>query len=220
MQITFQRTLVLFATLTIWLLYSYHQQERHYTIMIDPAGDARQTGRIIGNGFERTIAFQLAKELHASLQETLPCSVIITRTPGEIVYPQQNAHFANRLSIDLYVSLHCYCDPEEKYTIALYALSRTDINSTPLPDLAMIPLTKAHWHASKHTHAYMQSMYTTLTTHYAHQFHLLQPLDIPLAPLLGIQAPAIAIEVNCMASDSITAYIEPLTKSIRAALTS
>lgn len=191
--------------------------EKRYTIMLDPAGDARHTGRIIGTNFERAITYQIAQALQQLLQNNFACTVLITRSPGETVSPLQNANFANRLPIDLYMSLHCYHAPLEKHTIAIYLVAPPS-TAAAAPSLAMTPLAHAHdqsWHSSK---KYASHIHSALQATYAHQFQLPPLVALPFAPLGGITAPALGIEINCIAPDNVTLYIEPLAKSIIQAL--
>ena len=196
------------------------QEATHYTLMLDPAGDAHHTGRIIDDSFERAITYQIAQALQKKLENDLCCTVIITRTPGEWVHPLQNANFANRLPIDLYISLACYHDAQEKHTIALYRYSRGESFIPQSSDLSMIPSTKAHWKSTSKSQKFAQTMYRTLESTYAHQFQLKPVAAIPFAPLTGIQAPAIGIEINYISAEDSTTYIASLAKSIVTALTS
>jgi N-acetylmuramoyl-L-alanine amidase len=199
---------------------AWAQPKKQFTIMLDPAGDARH-GRIIGDSFERAVIFQFATALQDALKKALPCSVIITRSPGEIVYPLQSANFANRLPIDLYLSLHCYHAPQEKHTIALYHFCRDgDSFASKTSDLAMTSLTKAHWQSADITKKYATTLHTFLQSHYAHQFQIMPLAALPFLSLLGLQAPALGIEINCITPDNATLYVEPLVQSIRSALTS
>lgn len=198
--------------------FDTYAAQKSYTIMLDPAGDARHTGRIIGTSFERTLTFQIAQALQQALQATCPCSVIITRSSGETVYPLQSANFANRLPIDLYISLHCYYAPREKHTIALYLLAYSSMSPSS-PQLAMVPFTNAHWQSCTTTQKYASHMHTMLESIYAHQFHIPPVVALPFVPLTGIIAPAIGIEINCISSDDIPLYVEPLAKTIVSTLT-
>lgn len=181
--------------------------------MIDPSGDARHTGRIIGTNFERAITFQLALALQQLLQNNFTCTVLITRSPGETVSPLQNANFANRLPIDIYISLHCYHAPLEKHTIAMYILAPpTTIPSSAA--LAMVPIARAHDQSWARSKKHATTIHTALQNAYAHQFQLPSVIAVPFAPLLGIQAPAIGIEINCITPDNISSYSEPLAKTI------
>ncbi len=190
-----------------------------YVIMLDPAGDARHTGRVIGSSFERACTFHIAQALQQTLQKSFPCTVIVTRSPGEILHPRQNANFANRLSIDLYISLHCYHAPHEKHTIALYYVARSPLNKPSSTSLAMTPCAHAHWQSFDTTQKYADTMHRLLAAGYAHQFQLPPVIAFPFAPLLGIQAPAIGIEINCVAPDNSALYVEPLAKTIINTLT-
>jgi len=213
--------LVRYIFLLLCITVSLHAAHQ-YTIMLDPAGDAHHPGRIINDNFERTIMLQYATALQQRLQELLPCTVLITRTPGETVYPLQSANFANRLPIDLYVSLQCYHNPSEKHAIALYMLARPTVGTlfTVTPPLHMIPLDHAHVASYDRTRAYAAAMYTALHTTYAHQFHIHPVACIPFVPLIGITAPAIGIELHAIANTTMHLYVEPIARAIASALTS
>ncbi|HSW75550.1 MAG TPA: hypothetical protein VLG50_00750, partial [Candidatus Saccharimonadales bacterium] len=59
-------------------------QEQPFTIIIDPLGDPKNTGREIDDVFERGITLQCAEELKKQLNNVLPhIRVILTRVPGE-----------------------------------------------------------------------------------------------------------------------------------------
>src|SRR5271156_6610097 len=92
-----------------------------FTLMLDPAGDAQNPGRIIEDSFERGITLQCMQELQAVIAQRFPrIRVVVTRSPGETRQPLQNANFANRLDVDLYISIHCYPESKPKSQLYLY----------------------------------------------------------------------------------------------------
>ena len=189
------------------------------TIMIDPAGDARTTGRIIGDSFERAVTLDLALALKKAL-EADGYSVLITRSTGQTVLPLQNANFANRLHPDLYISLHCYDNPDQKFAISLYTMSRAEPFIAAVPELSLLPIHKAHWPAHRDTEKIGNAIHETLLQLYGHQFLMSLIVGLPLAPLIGIQSPAISIELNCHSSADSNQYIQPLVDALKAALPS
>ncbi len=188
-----------------------------YTIMIDPAGDAKQTGRTINDSLERAITLNLAEALQQELTKLAHYTVILTRTPGEVVPPLQNANFSNRLPIDLYISLHCYSNPKEKLSLDLYQFSYHEMISPHSHDLAMIPYDKAHVKTYDTTQRYAQNIKTALINAMP-LFQIRGIYAIPFYPLIGIQAAAIGIEMNCIQPTDWQTYIKPLAESIVYAL--
>src|SRR5690606_15053887 len=117
-----------------------------FTIMIDPSGDTKHTGRIIQDTFERGITLQCAEQLKKELKKILPnIHIVLTRIPGETIQPLQNAAFANRLQVDLYLSIYFYFEPEIPAHISLYYYlsHQTDYWHTYIP-LSFYHVTQAH----------------------------------------------------------------------------
>lgn len=189
-----------------------------YSIMIDPAGDAKQTGRIIEDTFERAITLHIAEALKKALEQQFLCSVVITRSPGEIVYPLQNANFANRLSIDLFLSIHCYRSPHEKLSLYLYHFSYGEPFVTQPNKDASLPYDKAHLFQYDITKKHAQTITQLLQQSYAHQFQTHGPYRLPMHSLLGITAPAIALEFFLPEKNDWQPLIQPLAQSIASAL--
>ncbi len=218
-----KKTIIVYLTVVLATLYPAssprHYQPLLYTIMLDPAGDAKQTGRIIGDSLERALTFQFAQALQKTLEENLPCTVIITRTPGEIVYPLQNANFANRLPIDLYIRIHCYHAPNDKLSVSLYRFSYGDTFMAKTNALTMTRYDKAHLANYEKTTNYILHIKKILTDSYANHLSTNGTYAIPFAPLIGIQAPAIGIEINLIKQTDWQLYLAPISQSIQAALT-
>src|SRR3990172_8684717 len=81
-------------------------QPRAFTIMLDPAGDAKNPGRKLDDSFERGITLQFSETLKQKLESLFPSiRVVLTRLPGETVQLLQNANFANRLDVNFYLSI-------------------------------------------------------------------------------------------------------------------
>src|SRR3989339_258513 len=115
------KNLLYLCTLTLTLTSCLLESKQNlFTIMIDPAGDAKHTGRLVQDTLERGISLQCAEELKkVIMQKHTNIRVILTRVPGETIQPLQNASFANRLNIDLYLSIYFY---EEQHTPAYITL--------------------------------------------------------------------------------------------------
>ncbi len=196
---------------------SFKNQRKSFLIMLNPAGDANYAGRTIDDCFERGLTFQYVEYLKKALETQYPeIRVIITRFPGEAVDPLQNAHFANRLSVDLYISIHFYAEQHQKNKVFLYHFitTPTDYWSMPTNQL-FIPYDQAHRAHSIKT----QEWATTITKElkkepYNKEFETYGPFGIPFKPLMGIHAPAIAIEASLKNRNDWKQYINPIIKSL------
>ena len=75
----------------------YARKTKPFSIMLDPAGDAQTTGRIIDDNYERGVTLQLCEDIKKQLEAEQPKNtrIVLTRFPGETIDPLQNANFAN-----------------------------------------------------------------------------------------------------------------------------
>ncbi len=180
--------------------------QTRFTLMVDPAVDARDAGREIDDTFERGITMQCAEELKKSLEAQIPgMRVILTRFPGETVEPLQNAAFANRLKVDLYLSLHFYETKEKTTIIHLYHVlynPGTDFWGKKEDELALLPFDQAYKLSIKKTAPLIKALYEQLKKdERKNNITCLAPLGIPFKPLAGITAPAIALEIGIKKKD-------------------
>lgn len=187
-------------TLIYFLCISTTVHTANFTIMLDPSGDAKHTGRTIDNTFERGISLECAETLKQEITNYFPDTrVILTRVPGETLQPLQNASFANRLNIDLYLSLYFYEEQETSQRVTLYYYlnnKTTDFWHVP-EQLFFYP---AH-------QAYLLNLQTTKKLGERFLSILKNPNDIPFfkvnglfgipfKPLIGITAPALCLEIG------------------------
>lgn len=205
--------LFLFCPLTAW------QGPRPFSIMLDPAGDARTPGRMIGDHVERGITLEYVQELKTLLEQQMPdLRVVLTRFPGETIAPLQNANFANRLHVDLYLSIHFYQEKKD----ARSSLSMYQYISNPITDLWFKPQPLTFY---SYDQAHLFSV--TKTTLLAEQLRIALEHDrfrrlfdmkgffkIPFKPLVGIQSPALAIEIGLKQPRDWRLFLEPLVYGI------
>ena len=189
-----------------------------FTIMIDPAGDAKHTGRLIVDTLERGISLQCAEQLKAKLIALFKnIRVILTRVPGETIQPLQNASFANRLGVDLYISLYFYHEPQSPTHVTLYYYLENpivDFWHKPNP-LSFYQVDQAHLAAIKTTQAWGKIILDVLQNKECSKFFKPRGLfGIPFIPLVGIKAPAIAIEIGLKNKQDWQAIIDPLIIAI------
>ncbi len=201
----------IFIFLSVWQLSTH---AKPFTIMLDPAGDAKHTGRQLDDSLERGISLQCAEKLQATLEKQYPLiRVVLTRVPGETLQPLQNAHFANRLNVDLYIRLQFYQEQGVKPHVALYQFSLGDEFISRSHQLAFHPYDQAHIFNQKKTVAYANEISASLKQH-ATLFDMQGIYKIPFKPLIGVQAPAIAIEMSLKSKDSWQTYIQPLSNAL------
>lgn len=195
-----------------------------FTLMIDPAGDAKEPGRAIDDTFERGITLQLAEELKRTIEAENPgVRIILTKFPGEVIEPLQNASFANRLKVDLYISLNVFEHKEKLNKLFLYQLTynpSTDLWVKKTDDLVLLPFDQAYKSSLPKTDAFIKQLYESckkeerpakLSCH--------PPLKIPFKPLVGISAPAIGIELGIKKKDDWKELAPILRRSIEQIIT-
>ena len=208
--------LFFFIIAPIKLLASHDQP---FTIMIEPAGDAKHAGRTIDDCFERGITLQYAEELKKVLEKKKPgVRVILSRFPGESLEPLQNAHFANRLGINLYISIHFFQGKEGKQTVYLYHFlynQLTDYWPSNLASTNLIPLDQVHRNFLPTTKIYAQLIAKTLRSSFNNSFEVQGIFGLPFKPLIGIAAPALAFEASIASRNDWKLYVEPIAQSLK-----
>lgn len=207
----------------LFIITSFLQATDQITIMINPAGDAQQTGRKIDGYFERGITLQFFEALKEELKKQCPdqpIRIISTRCPGETIQELQNANFANRLKVDFYLSINFYQETKTKPDLFLYYFSYHDNFIMKQSDLSVYPYDKAYLVNSTKTKNYAASMEKALrTVQYNNKFSVRGVFGLPFAPLIGIVAPAIGIEIGLKNKDDWKSYVEPVAHSLTCLIT-
>lgn len=192
------------------------------TIMIDPAGHAKDTGRKLSQSYERAQTYAQAEELKTILENRYNAHVIITRAPGEEIVPLQNASFANRLNVDLFVRLHMYKKKTEKPKISVHRLvfdPISDYTKQHASQLSFIPVSQAHCKNITTTKDYAKKIFAGISepTNQKLFDSALAPA-LPIKPLVGIIAPAIVLELGIHDDLQWRLSTEPIAQSIASAL--
>jgi N-acetylmuramoyl-L-alanine amidase len=193
-------------------------RQDQFTIMIDPAGDAKHTGRLIQDTLERGISLQCAEQLKTTLiQKFKNMRVILTRVPGETIQPLQHASFANRLGVDLYISLYFYHEPETPAHVTLYHYvenNTVDFWHKPI-NLCFYQVNQAHLLNLKITQTWGKMILEVLQDKKCSKFFKARGFfGIPFTPLVGIKSPAIAIEVGLKNKQDWQKIIDPIVIAI------
>ncbi len=193
--------------------------KKNITIMLDPAGDAQNPGRVIGDSFERGLTLQCAQQIKKELEHLLPnARVVLTRFPGETLEPLQNAAFSNRLQADIFISLHFYQETEERSHVGIYYFVHrpdTDYWKIPTTPFEVIPYDQAHKKNVTLSAGYATTLYTVLCSLQKQGFMLVtQPRGIPFKPLLGVLAPAIGFDIGLTNKDQWQQFAPTLATAI------
>lgn len=205
--------------ITISLIFlSTNYVVRATTIMIDPAGHAKHTGRQLHQGYERAETYKCAEALKSALEQRFDnVRVILTRAPGDEIVPLQNASFANRLNVDFFVRLNFYKEDTQKPQISLYHLVFDPIvdGAKRMSDSTnFIPIHQAHYaNIHQSTTIATKMKYQLSQPDYLKLFDVQGVNGLPIKPLVGIQAPALTIEIGLLSDDQWNITVEPLIAS-------
>ena len=133
---------------------------------------------------------------------------------GEHIEQQEKANFANRLQIDLFISLLCYSD--DNLAISLYCYGNKNSCMMVHPKkLSFCPYDLAYTFSSSITPQYANLIYKDFVQNpKLNNIAIHQPIYAPLNCLMGIKAPAIAIEVGLKQAQDWRYYIKAVTDSL------
>lgn len=173
---------------------------RPFTLFISPFGHAGQTGRPLRDGYERAATYHWAVAIGEALRTlNIPIKTIISRSPGETLADFQTATFANRLQPDLVLSLSLNQPRKNsKPQLCIFNLlidPLTDAVRRNRSGIEFVPFEQAHC-VNMITSCAYGKLFTQVAARepYLHQCECLGPELFPYKPLMGIQAPSIALE--------------------------
>lgn len=196
------------------------QQVQQRTVILDPAGDAKRTGRQIGDSFERGLTLQTAERIKDLIEEQAShIKVIVTRMPGDTVYDLQNASLSNRMQADLFVSLNFYYTQETKPTMYLYQFSYGNDFVCCEQGIALQSYDQAYRVKKATTDIMCQLFKKELSRQQYHSLYSIAgPYSLPIKPLIGIVAPAISFELGLKSKELWQDYSKPLAEAIIAVI--
>jgi hypothetical protein len=205
------------ALLYIYLLIFY-TTTFPITIMIDPIGDAKYTGREIEDTFERSLTLQCAQKLKEKIEETFPhAQVIITRNAGETLQPLQNTSYANRMNVDLYLCLSFYHQENIPGHISIFYYLENNIDLQhkykPLHFYHVSQAYLGNVAISSRMAKKLDSVFKqkNINPH----FLCLGAFGIPCMPLFGILPPALYIEAGLHRKDDWKYLIQPIIEALK-----
>ena len=198
-------------------------QQHTFSLMLDPSGDIKNTGRKIDDCFERGLTLQCAEKLKIILEERYPTiRVVLTRFAGETVAPFQNAHFANRLDVDLYISIHFYHEAatQPQSSLYIYTFAYGNEGALSSSDTAFYSIDKAHWQRYSTTRSWAHSLFTHFQETTENKLFYCKGIhSLPFKPLMGIKAPAIGLELGLKDTSSWHDYVDIIAQGIGTLIT-
>jgi N-acetylmuramoyl-L-alanine amidase len=212
----FRNLITALILLSMFPLQAKLHKKHVFTVMLDPAGDGKNVGRTLYTNFERGATMQFAQELKLQiLQKYSHVEVVFTKNAGETLEILQSASFANRLDVDLYLSLNFYKEVEVKPNIFIFYFKNQNFFSfMPQTTLHFHPYHKAFTTNFNQTKCWAEMIQKDLQQKkYHHYFNCKNATGIPFRPLIGIMSPAIGIEIGVNKSGWKN-YITPIVNSL------
>ena len=192
-------TLLILSGTVASSLTSKNEPSKDFTLVLDPAGDTQNSGRVIGNQFERGLTLQCAEYIKNQLHKEFPTiRITLTRFPGETApVAYKNASFANKIGANLYISLHLYQQHDTR-TLGIYTFGRGDTppSRTHKKQLSFTPVHKVHQKSSPVSQQYAQLLYEELVPLFEKGGLVYAPTAVPLKALEGLDCPAFCIELS------------------------
>jgi hypothetical protein len=198
------------------LSFFMEKEKRHYVVVIDPSGDAKRTGRKIGDNFERGLTLQCAEKIKEYVEMHAPyIKVIISRMPGDVVYDLQHASLSNRLNANLFINLNFYHCQEIKPTVFLYQFSYGADFACCNQGLVLHTYDQAY-RINKTVGNEMGQLFKKSLAQQKYQslFTIANIYHLPIKPLIGIVAPGLCIEAGLKNKEAWVHYVEPLAQGI------
>ncbi len=200
----------------VWGLLLLFSSLGAHTLMIAPAGDAKDPGRKLAHGYERGVTLQLAEALKAKLKEH-GVTVHISRSAGEEVPELGAASYANRAGVDKFVSLHVYHAREAKPHIDLFGLVYNPLVDGQLQhdEHAFVPLCEAHFGSVTQSKNFGERVHELLGVKENERLLSCSGLvRMPFKPLCGVVAPAIGVEIGLSSDEQWESLVAPLARAI------
>lgn len=187
-----------------------------FLLVINPAGDVRNPGRKLSDSFERGATLQCAELLKKNVERGDDIEVILTRSVGSSNTQEQNAQMSNRLQADLYMHLSFFQETEVKPRMFLYTFAYHNDFPIKQTSFFLCPYDQAHCISLEKTAAYAHIFKQAI----ACSPYAIHPIPaIPYAPLKGIIAPAIGIELGLHTTQDWRECVSFLSNSINTLIT-
>ncbi len=187
-----------------------------FTIMLNPAGDNKHTGRKLHDQYERGEAFQFAKQLKFELESLEPqLQVELTHNPSQTLEPLQVANLANQLNVNLFISIHFYKEHSAQPQVFLYQFQNQTFFYAPSQhELHFYPYTQAYLQNFNLTKNILGQLHTQLSNaNYHNLFTIHLPTGLPFKPLVGVVSPGLGLEIGLKKNGS-GSLVKPIANSL------
>lgn len=186
------------------------------TIMLDPAGNIHEQGRMIDGTSERTAMLQCAQALKQELEINKNIKVIFGRFPGEYSHQDAKAQLANQLHVDLCIRLQAYQDNQPKVQLHIFTYNdyRPHITYSAHD---MVPYLDAYMVSASKSITYATDLAQLLAEH--QRFATIKSTTaLPVVALRGIRQPALCIEMGLKHATDWRFIIGPLAQTLQKVL--
>ena len=186
-------------------------------VVLDPAGHGRKLGRLLVEGYERAETLKFAQALKKRLKAISKLRLVISRAPGEEIFPLQIPSFSNRLGAAFFLRIHMFRQESEKPQLFLYHLlfnKFVDMAPHRNDPLRLVPLYQAHFKSANLSQSYGEKIASSLKQHTKY-FDTNVLTGLPLKSLVGVTAPAVLLEIGICREDRWKALVEPVAESLK-----
>ena len=176
-----------------------------FTLVLDPGHGGEDEGIRRGDLVEKSLALRLCQEIKTAARSKEDFHVILTRKGDYALSFDERRRIANAAGADAFLSIHFAGAPDAKMKGSRMYLLREPTGATP-SDLIR-PLNEAHTGNSIQSLVLSGALKETLEDAVGNVDT--QIFKLPLAPILGIVAPAILLEVDYLTSQDAFRWKEP-----------
>lgn len=158
-------------------------------------------------------SYQLATALKTVLEQMGPVRVVLSHVLHETTTPLQTANFANRLRVDLFVSLALFSEREARTSVHLYYMRQHPVTDqwTRRDQLAFYPFDQAHLEQLPRSMGYADALKRNLQSA---RVELKGPFGLPYKSLTGLSVPAVALEIGGKYPDDWQKIVHPLAQAL------
>jgi len=187
------------------------------TIIIDPAGDASNTGRQLYDSYERAATYAFAQELKKILELSFNFRVLLSRVPGQTLDPFQVITLANQQG-NFLLHLNFFKDTHERPQVFGYRLFFDPVFDAASHDItpnSFLHIRQAHFIAVNNTTLLCSKMakeFSLETNQKLFDFYGFHGL--PVKPLVGCTTPALLFDIGINNDAAWQQLVSPLAQAI------
>ncbi len=206
-----KRAIVIYSLLHILCISGKHKP---IVIMLDPAGDLRDSGRLIKDQYERTITIKYTQAIKQELEKgTSKFLILLSRIPGQQIEQIEKAQCANQLNIDLFIRFQVYQTEKLRPQMHFFYYKAESWNHSTTT--TFVPFEKAHIASSTKTDHFARHFKKSLSDNMFDRYYdLHDPIGIPCKSLKGIIAPGVCIEIGLKDPDHWSECVKPIAESL------